>query len=977
MGNAYFLIPKSCVLGLLLVGLACAHIPRTSSRLDQVAFRGAVLAGTERRASSSTRINGRYGQLPLSFEANTGQMDRQVDFISRGKGYALFLTAHEAVFVLRAGGVPATTDGQSSATPTASVLKMQLIGASAMSKAAGVEQLPGTVNYFIGNDPKGWRSNIPTYAKVTYSDVYPGVDLIYYGNQRQLEYDFIVAPGGDPGRIGMSFEGARAVEIDGNGDLVLQLAGGEVRLRKPLAHQQVDGSKRIIPAAFALQTAGGTQKVGFNLGGYDSSRPLVIDPVVVYSTYLGGGGSDLGAAIAFDSKGAAYAVGATDSPDFPTTPAAFDTSANGSFEVFVTKLNSTGSALEYSTYLGGSVTPEFWDRPRDLGASIAVDHTGAAYVTGGTSSSDFPTTPGAFDRSYNRRHDAFVTKLDPTGSALVYSTYLGGISSDSGKGIGIDESGSAYVVGATDSWDFPTTPGAFGTTPNGVEGFDAFVTKLDATGSTLMYSTYLSGGRNDSASSIAVDPAGNAYVTGNTQSFNFPTTASAFDSTYNGLLDVFVTALNASGSALVYSTFLGGSHDDQAGAIALDGEGAAYVTGMTGSSEFPTTAGAFDNSVEGPDVPWRADVFVTKLNTSGSALEYSTYLGGTDSEGGFGIAVDAADSAHVTGSTRSDDFPTTPDAHDTTVGFEDAFVTQLNATGSSLVYSTYLGGSAIDHGRDIALDPRGSAYVIGQTRSADFPATAGAFDTTYNGLEDTFVAKFAVVPVPATLTLSPPAATNPVGSEHCVTATVSDAAGNPVPDVIVRFIVAGAVNTSGSATTNANGQAVFCYMGPALLPGGDAITAYADADNDNVQDVGEPAGAAAKTWVLPATAGTCTVTVGGHMTAANGDRGTFGGQAHSKDDEAQGNLQYQDHGPAQPMKVRSINVRAVVCDGPTQASIFGEADVNGSGAVSYRITVKDLGEPGKGRDTYWILLSNGYSSGEQTLEGGNVQIRRE
>jgi hypothetical protein len=831
-------------------------VHRPAAAIAAAALAGGAIVGAQGGPDATPRLHDTYGRLPLHFEKNTGQADARADYLARGKGYTLFLDPAGATLALR------TAEGATSA-----FLRVNVAGANPHGKVTGTDPLPGRIHYYIGNDPAKWRTNIPTYGRVQYDEVYPGIDLAYYGNQGRLEYDFIVAPGRDPGRIWMSFEGARAVGIDGNGDLVLQLAGGEVRLDRPLAYQQVDGSKRIIPAEFAVQTAGGTQKVGFNLGGYDSSRPLVIDPVLIYSTFLGGGGSDRGAAIAVDAAGAAYVVGSTDSPDFPTTPGAFDTSATGTVDVFVTKLNSTGSALEYSTYLGGSVTPHDWDQPADSGLSIAVDPAGAAYVTGSTRSSDFPTTPGAFDSSYNLRGDAFVTKLDPTGSVLVYSTYLGSASADSGTSIAIDAGGSAYVTGSTDASSiFPTTPGAFSTSRVGSpRPVDAFVTKLNVTGSALVYSTYLGGGLNDSGRSIAVDPAGNAFVTGLTGSADFPTTAAAFDPTYNGphgFLDVFVTALNASGSALLYSTFLGGSSDDQAGAIAVDREGVAYVTGMTFSSDFPTTAGAFDNTLGGFGLT-AADAFVTKLNTSGSALEYSTYLGGTGQESGLGIAVDAASSAHVTGWTSvfcpptggqcSADFPTTPDAFDTTAEFQDAFVTRLDPTGSSLVYSTYLGGSRNDFGTGIALDEGGAAYVIGQTDSPDFPATPGAFDTTYNGapvagLVDSFVAKFAIALVPATLTLNPPAATNPVGSEHCVTATVSDAAGNPVPDVTVRFTVIGAVNTSGFRTTNASGQAMFCYTGPAS-PGADAITAFADTDDDNTQDLNEPGGGATTTWV--------------------------------------------------------------------------------------------------------------------------------
>jgi hypothetical protein len=696
----------------------------------------------------------------------------------------------------------------------------------------------------------------------------------------------------------------------------------------------------------------------------------VIDPGLVYSTYLGGASDDLGFGIAVDAAGSAYVAGLTVSTDFPTTTGGFDTT-NEPFDAFVTKVNSTGSALVYSTYLGGIGF--------DQGLGIAVDAASNAYVTGETSATNFPTTPGAFDTSFNGGSDVFVTKLNAAGSDLVYSTYLGGSGpfGDEGRGIAVDVAGNAYVTGFTTSTDFPTTTGAFDMTFNG--NADAFVTKVNSTGSALVYSTYLGGTSDELGNGIAVDLARNAYVTGVTTSTNFPTTLGTFDATFSGSRDAFVTKLNTTGSApLLYSTYLGGTFFDQGLGIAVDAAGNAYVTGETSSSDFPTTLGAFDTTHN-----VSVDAFVTKLNATGSApLLYSTYLGGSSGDGGNGIAVDAAGNAYVTGSTQSTDFPTTPGAFDTTFnGGPDAFVTKLNATGSApLLYSTYLGGIPVDVGSGIAVDAAGDAYVTGFTQSTNFPTTPGAFDTTFNGTNDAFVTKIEIVGLPATLTLDPPTATNDVETQHCVTATVEDAGGNPVPDVTVRFTVTGSVNTSGSATTDANGQATFCYQGP-LLPGMDVITAFADTDNDNTQDAGEPMGAATKTWMLPVTTPLCEITItnGGRITALNDDRATFGGNAKS---DAAGNTQgqeeYQDHGPAQPLNVHSINVLAIVCDGLGQeASIYGQATIGGAGSFFYRIKVKDLGDPGVGQDTYWILLQSGYNSGEQVLEGGNVQIRRQ
>ena len=434
-----------------------------------------------------------------------------------------------------------------------------------------------------------------------------------------------------------------------------------------------------------------------------------------YSTYLGGG-YDFGYGIAVDGAGSAYVTGYTLSGDFPTTPGAFDTSYNGvSSDAFAVKLNPAGSGLAYATFLGGS--------SGEWGYAIAVDGVGSAYVTGYTVSTNFPATAGAFDTSLNYR-DAFAVKLNPAGSGLVYATYLGGIDFEDGYAIAVDVAGSAYVTGYTDSTDFPTTPGAFDTSYGNV---DAFVVKLNPTGSGLIYATFLGGGGYDYGYGIAVDGAGSAYVTGYTQSSDFPTTPGAFDTSYNGSMDAFVVKLNPAGSGLAYATFLCGGRFDKGYAIAVDGAGSAYVTGHTLSSDFPTTPGAFDTSHNSYN---REDAFAVKLNPAGSGLVYATFLGGSIEEWGYGIAVDGAGSAYVTGYTRSSDFPTTPGAFDTSHngGEDDAFAVKLYPAGNGLAYASFLGGSDKDQGRAIAVDGAGSAYMTGSTSSRDFPTTPGAFD---------------------------------------------------------------------------------------------------------------------------------------------------------------------------------------------------------------------------------------------------------
>jgi hypothetical protein len=541
----------------------------------------------------------------------------------------------------------------------------------------------------------------------------------------------VIAPGADPKAIRLAFQGARKISLSSAGDLVLDTKEGKIQLKQLRVYQKVNGEEKKIAARYVLK---GKRRVAFEVAEYDRRQPLVIDPVLSYSTYLGGSGREDGAHITVDSSGNAYVVGDSFDTNFPTTSGAFQTTFGGGYtNAFVTKLNSTGSALVYSTYLGGNSF--------DGGYSIAVDASGNAYVTGWTSSTNFPTTPGAFQTTYGGgdfNGDAFVTKLNPTGSALVYSTYLGGNSNDVGHDIAVDASGNAYIAGFTSSTNFPTTLGAFQTTYGG--GIvNAFVTKLNPTGSALAYSTYL-GTSENYGYGIAVDASGNAYVAGLTSSTNFPTTLGTFQTTNGGGRDAFVTKLNPAGSALVYSTYLGGSLQDYGYNIGVDASGNAYVAGSTSSTNFPTTPGAFQTTDGGGN-----DAYVTKLNPTGSALVYSTYLGGNSYDDGTGIGVDASGNAYVAGSTSSTNFPTTPGTFQTTYGggSYDVYVAKLNPAGSALTYSTYLGGNSQDINSGIVLDASSNVYVTGSTSSSNFPTTSGAYQTTFGGgYGDVFVAKF-------------------------------------------------------------------------------------------------------------------------------------------------------------------------------------------------------------------------------------------
>lgn len=725
--------------------------------------------------ASPARLVPSYGKLPLGFEPNDGQADGRVKFLSRGPRYMLFLTPDGAVLALEKASQRAKVEGQKfpvpkpeSRTPnragrSRAVLRMKLLGANRAPQVAGADELPGKANYFIGSDPSRWHTNLPTYAKVRYGKVYPGVDLIFYGEQRQLEYDFVVAPGGDPRSVRLGVEGVETVRIDAQGDLVLGVGPGEVRFRKPVVYQvgeglalppeprgrpYPEGTKHFLGGRYVILSQSKIQnlksrmvEVGFEVARYDAKRPLVIDPVLLYSTYLGGSAADIATGVAVNqTTGEAYVTGSTLSTNFPTAAPLQSTDA-GDADVFVTKLNPTGSALMYSTYLGGSGFDE--------GRGIAVDSAGNAYVTGNTSSSNFPTKGSS--TTYGGKGDAFVAKLNSAGSALVYSTYLGGSGADFGLGIALDSSGEAYVTGSTQSTNFPVVPVASAFQPKNHGASDAFVAKVKADGSGLVYSTYLGGSGADSGQGIAVDSSGAAYVTGLTYSADFPTapSGSALQAANGGGSDVFVAKLNSAGSGLVYSTYLGGSGSDRGFAIAVDALDSAYVTGDSDSINYPATVGALQPTNAG-----KADAFVAKLNPTGTApLVYFTFLGGSDIEQGTGIAADSSGNVYVTGFTQSSNFPTldplqptlgggTCGAAPNTFPCPDAFVSKLNAQASALIYSTYLGGSDADFGQAIAIDSASNTYIVGSTASLNFPAVAGAFQAAFGGTpSDAFVAK--------------------------------------------------------------------------------------------------------------------------------------------------------------------------------------------------------------------------------------------
>ena len=594
-------------------------------------------------------------------------------------------------------------------------------------------------NIFLGDNPEHWYSQVGNYKRVRYSDLWDGVDLVFYFNNGMLKYDLLVKAGKDHSQIQFQYEGADYLEIEEmSGDLLIHTPLGILREEAPLSFQQgIDG---ILPSSFQMIAR---DVIGFSVVDVDRSLPLTIDPGMNFNTFFGGSSREYAESINIDSSGCAYITGWTYSRDFPTTSGAYDTTTNEYPDAFVFKLNANGTSLEYSTYIGGS--KDEW------GTAIRVDDKDCVFVTGYTESSDFPTSSGAYDNTTNGR-DVFVIKLNETGSSIIYSTLVGGSGGEVANDMSIDASGCAFITGTTDSSDFPTTLGAFQDEMLW-SASDVFVVKLDSTGSSLIFSTYIGGTYEDFGEGLCIDDSGNVYVTGRTYSSDFPTTSGAYDTTHNGgTTDIFVLKLNATGSALHYSTFIGGNSGEHAWSICIDGNGSSYVTGMTGSQDFPTTQGAYDTTYGGIN-----EGFILKVNATGSSLEFSTYIGGSSSDSGYDITVDDSASIYVTGTTESSDFPTTPQTYDSTSnGGADGFFLKFNDNGTKLRYSSYLGGTKADFGKEICIENSTYAYITGYTGSSNFPTTSGAHDTTLDGEYDGFVAKIQIALPPDVILDSTP-----------------------------------------------------------------------------------------------------------------------------------------------------------------------------------------------------------------------------
>jgi Beta-propeller repeat/Abnormal spindle-like microcephaly-assoc'd, ASPM-SPD-2-Hydin len=693
-------------------------------------------ASAPKMAAADPKLRVQYMSLPLALEVNQGQSDSQVKFLARGQGYELFLTSNQAVLSLSKSLSP-TQDAHG----TTAALRTQLIGGNPAPEMVAEEQLPGTSNYFIGPDPKNWRTDVPQYARVRYREVYPGIDLVYYGNQQQLEYDIVVSPGADPRQVRFKIDGAERLGLSRSGGLVLHSEAGDVLWRKPVIYQEADGGKRFIAGRYRIHSG---REVGFQVGDYDRRKPLIIDPVLSYSTFFGGSLDDWFGWMTVDSSGNAYAVGMTQSTNFPRVNPlpSNSTYAGGAHDATIVKLNPTGTARLYSTYLGGN--GDDWNR------GVVVDSSGNAYVTGYTTSSNFPTV-NPYQSSYSGGNDAFVAKIGPSGSTLLYSSYLGGTGDDFARGIAADNNGNAYIVGYTNSSsNFPilnALQGAYGGGP-----YDAFVAKFDTAQSgaaSLVYSTLVGNSGDDEAIAVAIDSAGNAYVTGSTTSTAFPT-QNPYQASNGGGNDVFVSEINSTDTALVFSTYLGGNGEDISHGIAVDSTG-IYVAGGTTSTNFPTL-----NSVQAVN-RGLDDAFLTKFDPTGSFLVYSTYYGGSANEYCLTMAVDASGRAFLGGMTGSTNFPLVNPTQAAYGGYNfDGFVVAFSASGAQVLFATYFGGNSFDEIQGIAVDTLGNnVYVAGETYSSNLRTTSGVVQRTYAGGGDAFAAKILLNLNAPVVSLSP------------------------------------------------------------------------------------------------------------------------------------------------------------------------------------------------------------------------------
>lgn len=783
------------------------------------------------------------GRRQIAFEPNVGQSENRVRFVARGASYRLQLTERDAILALRASVPPpplparlAATDGGSAAmrhrieeARSASAIRIEFEAARA-KRIVGEEMLASWSNYVIGNDPAGWQTCVPHYSRVRYEQIYPGIDLVFYGRDGEIEYDFVASPGADLSAIRLAIGGASRMRIDRNGDLILLEDAGSVRMRRPDVYQLAGGIRSPVEARYVIGPAGqGERTISFDLGSYDPTRALIIDPVIAYSTYLGGGqspygnvyGWDLGLGITLDSSGNAYITGDTWSIDYPMAGAMQSANA-GQWDVLVSKLSANGASLLYSTYIGGTGDDE--------ASGIAVDTAGNIYIAGVTSSTDFPVS-NAFQATNAGGSDAFVLKINASGTALLYSSYFGGAGADIGMSLALlgDGSNTVYATGLTASTDFPTVSPYQAASGGGAN--DAFLLKCDPalTGAaSLLYSTYFGGTGDDRSVSVALDGSDRAYISGSTSSTDLPTAGPIQSNNNGGAFDAFITGFNAAGSALRFSTYLGGAGEDRGTGLDIDSSGRVYIAGRTVSGDFPTTAGALDTSCgsDGTCDNGVMDAFVARLSSSGSTLMYSTYLGGSGDDRAVAVDTDSQGRAYISGSTGSTDFPQVNSVQAAFGGGDtDAFVARLNTSGSALSYSTWLGGSASypgwydipsEDGQAIVVDADNSAFVTGYTWSPDFP-TQNAYQPAKAGDWDVFVTKLSD-PLSADMSIAISDSPDPIVAGNVLTYSITltnngpDGATNvSVTDALpsnVQFVSAD--STQGSCTGSTT---VTCDLG--------------------------------------------------------------------------------------------------------------------------------------------------------------------
>jgi len=723
----------------------------------------------------------RYGKLPLTFEANRGQATSQVDFLSRNSGYTALLSSGNLTLSLRADGVQGADIGAAKRQVQRQAVQVKLLGAAKNALAVGEDVQPGKVNYFFGNNPANWRTNVPTYGAVRYKNVYPGIDLLYYGNKGRMEFDFELQSGADPGKIQFEIRGADSIDLDSTGALLLKLGTRLLQIRNPSIYQQVNGGRIAIGGSYVLTDA---THVAFKLAQYDASKPLVIDPVLLYSTYLGGSGDDEVTGIAVDSTGSVYVAGYTDSTNFPL--ATQGSLPAGSDHVFVSKLDPTGSTLVYTDYIGGNA--------QDYGFALAVSSSNEVYVTGSTASSNFPVV-NAYQASYPGSFNGFLTRISADGSSLVYSTYFGGNGSDMPASLALDSAANILIAGNTSSTNFPVI-NAYQPTPSpnqgGLYGNYGFLSKFTADGSSLVYSTYFGGSSNvpyncggtpcwpqpfSAITGISLDSTDNAYVAGNTNTYDFPTTAGAYLTTNSTQLNSsvgFASKFSSVGS-LQYSTyFYDPSGFTNINAIAVDGTGSAYVSG-TGLSDgtFPVTVtGICDPAVYSTACSY---AFVSKFDPTGSTLLYSTFLGPNNYATPASLIVDQNNNAYVLATTASNSFSLV-NGIETYTGGNDLLLAEIDAAAGSELNATYIGGTTDERAIAMALDPSGNLYVTGTTNSTDFPVTEAAFQQQLGGNTDAFILKLGSASLPAVV-LNPYALQFP---------TVQIGSSSPAQQVLLR-----------------------------------------------------------------------------------------------------------------------------------------------------------------------------------------------